>query len=208
MMSTLNEHGISIGINRIREQFFIKMKIIGTLTHEDYEMITPMLESALQGIDEPSISLIIDATEFNGWSMQAIWDDLRLGLKHNRDFNKIALVGNKPWQQYGVKISNWFSIGDFEYFENMDDALSWLSQEILYDTNYVNDKDMTANEIESRKDDISNQLENLFKANMKITGWDVPEVDDEKAAKLIVEIFEEKLKKIKEDINNGKYENN
>jgi hypothetical protein len=211
-MSEIYEHGINIGISRVRNQFFVKMKIVGRLTHDDYEMITPLLENALNGVEHPNISLLIDATNFEGWSLQAVWDDLKLGLKHNKDFYKIALVGNKSWQEYGVKISNWFSKGSIEYFEKTDDALAWLSQEIEkkkpenLDTQYVNSKDTTTNEIQSRKKDIENHLELLFKTNMKITDWDVPEADDKKAAQLIVNILQNKLDSIKQDIKDGKYD--
>lgn len=208
-MSEIYEHGIDIGINRVKNQFFVKMKIVGSLTHDDYEMITPLLENALNGIDHPRISLLIDATKFEGWSLQAVWDDLKLGLKHNKDFYKIALVGNKSWQEYGVKISNWFSKGSMEYFEKTDDALDWLSEESkekILDATYVNSKNTTENEIRSREDDIKNQLESLFKKNMKITDWDVPEADDQKAAQMIVEILQNKLDSIRQDVEDGKYE--
>jgi hypothetical protein len=208
-MSEVYEHGIDVGINRIKDQFFVKMKIVGRLTHEDYEMITPLLENALNGVEHPNISLLIDATQFEGWSLQAVWDDLKLGLKHNKDFYKIALIGNKSWQEFGVKISNWFTKGSMEYFEKTDDALAWLSQEKKpknLDTEYVNSKDVTANEIASRQDDIAKQLELLFKANMKITDWDVPEADDKKAAQLIIEVLQNKLDSLKQDVEDGKYD--
>ncbi|MEA3383997.1 MAG: hypothetical protein U9Q20_04910 [Campylobacterota bacterium] len=64
----------------------------------------------------------------------------------------------------------------------------------------------TIKEINSRKIDIENQLEDLFKKNMKITDWDVPEADDNTAAQMIVKIMEDKLKLIKEDVDNGKYD--
>jgi len=208
-MSEIYEHGIDIGINRIKNQFFVKMKIVGSLTHDDYEMITPLLENALNGITHPHISLLIDATKFEGWSLQAVWDDLKLGLKHNKDFYKIALVGNKSWQEYGVKISNWFTKGSMEYFEKTDDALSWLSEERksdTLDTESINSKDVTKNEIKSREEDIQKQLELLFKTNMKITDWDVPEADDKKAAQLIADVLQDKLNSIRQDIKDGKYD--
>lgn len=62
-------------------------------------------------------------------------------------------------------------------------------------------------EIESRRASIAKELELLFKANMKITDWDVPEADDRLAAKKLLEVFKEELAKIEEDINNGKYDN-
>ncbi len=204
-MTNNYKHGISIGLNRVKDYFFIKMDIIGSLTHEDYEIITPMLENALQGVEEPKISLLVDATKFEGWSLQAAWDDLKLGLKHNKDFEKIAFVGNKSWQEYSVKISNWFSLGTMEYFETIEDALVWLSEEANQETN--DDTTMTQKEVLSRQKEIEGQLELLFKTNMKITDWDVPEADDNNAALMIVDILQKKLDSLKTDIKNGKYDN-
>jgi len=65
--------------------------------------------------------------------------------------------------------------------------------------------DMTTKEINSRKESIENQLVLLFKSNMKITDWDVPEADDRKAAQMIVDILQKKLDSIKKDVDEGKY---
>ena len=62
-------------------------------------------------------------------------------------------------------------------------------------------------EVESRRGEIAKELSLLFKANMKITDWDVPEADDKMAAKLILKVMREELDKIEEDIGNGKYDN-
>jgi len=65
---------------------------------------------------------------------------------------------------------------------------------------------VTQKEIESRQEAIEEQLEDLFKRNMKITDWDVPEADDQQAAELIVEILQNKLDEIKKDVADRKYE--
>lgn len=65
---------------------------------------------------------------------------------------------------------------------------------------------MTEKEILDRSEAIENQLELLFKTNMKITNWDVPETDDKKAAQMILEILEKKVTKLKNDVINGKYD--
>ncbi len=67
--------------------------------------------------------------------------------------------------------------------------------------------DAIKKELESRRKEIAKGVELLFKANMKITDWDVPEVDDTKAAKLLIEIIKEEVAKIEADIEAGKYEN-
>jgi uncharacterized protein YecE (DUF72 family) len=67
--------------------------------------------------------------------------------------------------------------------------------------------DAVEKDLESRRENIKKEVKFLFKANMKFTDWDVPEADDEKAARLLLDIIKEALKEIEDDINNGKYKN-
>ncbi len=67
--------------------------------------------------------------------------------------------------------------------------------------------DAVQKDLEARKHEIIKELELLFKANMKITDWDVPEADDKEAALYLASILEEGIEKIKEDIKSGKYTN-
>ncbi|MBU0631557.1 hypothetical protein KKA17_02835 [bacterium] len=67
--------------------------------------------------------------------------------------------------------------------------------------------DVMQKELASRKNEIQNGLELLFKANMKISDWDVPEPDDNEAAKILLDILQEKLDSIREDVKSGKYKN-
>ena len=199
-MSKYIEHGISIGITRVEDNFFMKLKIAGTLTHQDYEMMVPMIENALQGVKEPKVQLLVDALNLKGWETRALWDDLKFGLNHMSDFAKIAFVGNKDWEEYAIKISSWFMSGDIEYFTNMDDAIVWINTEkpVL---------DVIQKELASREEAIETDLEDLFKLNMKITDWDVPEPDDQEAAEILVDILSKKLSSIKKDVIDGKYKN-
>lgn len=66
--------------------------------------------------------------------------------------------------------------------------------------------DAIQKELQSRKAEIRKGIEILFKANMKITDWDVPEADDNKAAKILADILQEALDEIKADITAGKYD--
>ena len=123
----MQRHGLSIGIERINQHFFIMFKVVGKLTHADYEVITPMLDRALEGIPEPAVHALLDCTELEGWEMRAAWDDFKLGLKHHKDFSKVAIVGNKKWLELSAKVSAWFVSGDIQYFEDCDEAVSWLT---------------------------------------------------------------------------------
>jgi len=125
---TLIRHGLSIGIERINNEFFLSLKAIGTLTHQDYLKITPMIDSALGEVKDPQVNVFIDATELEGWELRAAWDDFKLGLKHNSEFNRIAIMGNKTWQEYLAKIAAWFISGEVKFFEDTETALTWLQE--------------------------------------------------------------------------------
>lgn len=119
-------HGLSIGIERIDNYFFLSLKAVGKLTHADYEIITPLIESALETIKDPKVDVLIDARELEGWDLRAAWDDLKLGLKYNNEFNKIAIYSNSNWQEMAAKVGSWFISGEIKHFDNGDDATKWL----------------------------------------------------------------------------------
>ncbi|QOP45486.1 hypothetical protein [Sulfurimonas paralvinellae] len=67
--------------------------------------------------------------------------------------------------------------------------------------------DAVIKELAVRKAEIEKELELLFKANMKITDWDVPEGDDSEAADIILKIMDKKIQELRADVKAGKYEN-
>ncbi len=121
-------HGLAIGIERVGSEFFLSLKATGKLTHKDYEKINPMIDSALEGINDPKIKAFIDGSELEGWELRAAWDDFKLGLKHGSEFEKVAVFGNKKWQEYNSKVGSWFISGEVKYFEDADEALTWLQE--------------------------------------------------------------------------------
>ena len=120
-------HGLSIGIERVGSNFFVSFKPLGKLTHSDYETMTPVLDSALQGVNNPNIKVLVDCREFQGWDLHGAWDDFKLGLKHGRKFDRIALIAGKNWQEWAARLGTWFISGDMKSFDSEDDALAWLN---------------------------------------------------------------------------------
>ena len=125
---SITRHGFSIGIERVGNDFFLSLKATGKLTHKDYETITPMIDSALEGVKNPKIRALFDGTELEGWELRAAWDDFKLGLRHGSEFEKIAIYGNKNWQELAAKVGSWFISGEVKYFESYDEALAWLQE--------------------------------------------------------------------------------
>lgn len=62
-------------------------------------------------------------------------------------------------------------------------------------------------EIEKMKGEITKEIRLVFKANMKIFDWDIPENDDRKSAELIVSVMKKAVDELSEEVAAGKYDN-
>ncbi len=122
----INRHGLSIGIERNDQHIFLTLKAMGTLTHQDYQTITPLIDSALEGVKAPVVNVLIDANDLQGWELEAAWDDFKVVLKHGNQFHKVAILGHKSYQKYLATIANWFLSSEVDYFESHEQALVWL----------------------------------------------------------------------------------
>lgn len=124
----MNEHAIDVTINQIGDDIIMTMRIVGKLKHSDYEFLVPTLQHAIEGVREPKIKALVDIVDFSGYELRALWDDLKFGVQFNKEFSKIAVIGNKFLEEFGVTIANWFTHADMKYFEVQEDAISWLGE--------------------------------------------------------------------------------
>ncbi|WP_119396296.1 SpoIIAA family protein [Salinibius halmophilus] len=124
----IERHGISIGIERAENQFFLVLKAKGKLTHEDFEKITPMIDAALEKVDKPVVNIFVDGSELEGWEARAAWDDFKFGLKHGSEIEKVAIYGNRKWQDLAAKVGSWFISGNVKHFDDENEAIDWVFQ--------------------------------------------------------------------------------
>ena len=61
-------------------------------------------------------------------------------------------------------------------------------------------------EIEKMQGEITTELRAVFKGNMKIFDWDIPENDDRKSAELIIAVMQKAMDELQQEIKDGKYD--
>ncbi|MGV3278662.1 STAS/SEC14 domain-containing protein [Rickettsiales bacterium LUAb2] len=106
---------------------YIHIKVSGKLSHNDYiEHLIPTIETAIKNYHK--ISLLIEATNFHGWEKKAFIDDVQLAIKHRKELNKVAIVGNKTWEIFLSKFFSIFVKADVKYFDisAINQAKQWL----------------------------------------------------------------------------------
>ena len=107
-------------------------KISGDVTGDDYDnVLTPAIDKAIEEYDR--IRLLAQVgPDFEGYSLDAIWDDTKLGLRHWNGFERVAMVTDVGWVQMGVKAMAFMMPCPVQLFaiSELDDAKRWLSESL------------------------------------------------------------------------------
>lgn len=106
----------------------IEVHVTGKLTHEMYQEFVPLLEQAVR--DHGKLRLLFVMHDFHGWTAGALWDDLKFDLKHFRDIQRLAIVGETRWQQGMAVFCKPFTTAKIQYFPSteLEAARSWLRE--------------------------------------------------------------------------------
>ena len=104
-------------------------KLSGKLHDEDYHTFVPAVEEAIAAGGK--VRLLAQFEDFHGWDLHAAWDDLKFGIKHYSDFERIAMVGDKKWEEWMARFCKPFTRATVKYFDaaNAETAQAWLRED-------------------------------------------------------------------------------
>jgi hypothetical protein len=107
----------------------VGFKLSGRLHDEDYKEFVPKIESIVTA--QGKLRLFVQFEDFHGWDLHAAWDDLKFGLKHYSDFERIAVVGDRRWEAWLANFWKPFTRAKARYFDvsEVDAAWKWLEEE-------------------------------------------------------------------------------
>jgi hypothetical protein len=102
--------------------------LTGKLVKADYGPFVHEFERLFQ--QHGKLRLLFDMTGFRGLDAGALWEDLKFDIKHFSDIDRLAMVGEKKWQESMVTFFKPFTKATVRYFDHADaDAASkWLSE--------------------------------------------------------------------------------
>ena len=115
-----------------RPEGTLEFKLTGKVTGRDYDhILTPAIDKALQ--DHERIRILVQiGPGFEGYALDAAWDDTRLGLRHWSGFDRIAIVSDVDWVKTTFKAFGFAlpcPVRTFDLAEH-DDARRWLSESL------------------------------------------------------------------------------
>ena len=106
----------------------IALHVSGKLEKADYEHFVP--EFARLARQRGKLRVLFDMRDFHGWKASAAWEDLKFGVEHFSDIERLAMVGEEKWQQGMARFCKPFTKATVRYFDHVDGAQAreWLAE--------------------------------------------------------------------------------
>jgi hypothetical protein len=106
----------------------VVVRVTGKLVKADYERCVPEFDRLIR--QHGKLCLLFEFTDFHGWEGGALWDEIKLDIKHVADIERIAVVGDKKWEQGMATFYKPFTKATIRYFDqaNAPEARKWLRE--------------------------------------------------------------------------------
>lgn len=102
----------------------------GKVTGTDYESIViPAAEDMFSRYDKVRVLYHL-GEDFTGFEMAAMWDDAKLGMKHLRGWDRVAVVSDVEWIRAAIRFFGVVIPGRVRVFHNCDlaEATRWMAE--------------------------------------------------------------------------------
>ncbi len=105
------------------------MRVSGMLLQQDYERFVPMLENLIE--EHGSVRCLVEMTGLHGIKLRALWDEIKFDVRHARQIERCAVVGDRAWEAWMTRLSRpIFSNAEIRFFDvtARDQAWEWIQE--------------------------------------------------------------------------------
>jgi hypothetical protein len=105
------------------------VRVSGKLAHQDYECFVPLLEKLIE--EHGSVRCLVEMTDLHGIELRALWDEIKFDVRHARQIERCAVVGDRAWEAWMTRLSRpIFSNAEIRFFDvtARDQAWEWIQE--------------------------------------------------------------------------------
>ncbi|WP_099025245.1 SpoIIAA family protein [Mycolicibacterium palauense] len=105
----------------------IGLRAVGRIEPEDYtEIMDPAVDRLLAEQDKINMVYVV-GDDFDRYSLGAMWEDAKFGLRDPRQWGRIAMVTNHDWLKHAMAIFGPITPGHCRVFpvDQVDSAAAW-----------------------------------------------------------------------------------
>jgi len=112
-----------------RASRLVEVTVSGKLDKEDYAAFVPVLEDLIRQWGKVRVLFIMH--DFHGWTAGALWQDIKFDVKHFKDIERLAMVGEERWEKGMATFCKPFTTARIRFFppEETDAARQWVCEE-------------------------------------------------------------------------------
>lgn len=110
------------------------LNLSGKLAKEDYAHFTPEVERAVKA--HGKVRMQVRMHGFHGWTLGAMWEDVKFDLHHFSHIERLALIGEKRWEAGMAVFCKPFTTAKVRYFDESkaDEASTWIHEGIAQES--------------------------------------------------------------------------
>ena len=108
----------------------VAIKTTQKLNKGDLDTLLPYTEATIKQYGK--IKFLWEMEGFEGWEPMSFLRDQWFDIKHANDFRKIAIIGEKKWEEYLADIMKLFTKAQLKYFgtEQKQQAIDWIQEKV------------------------------------------------------------------------------
>ena len=108
-------------------QGLLHIRAGGRLSDADYDAFVPLFER-IAAREVGAVPMLIELLpDFAGWDLAGLWRDLKFDIRHKDQFGRIAIVGNRKWEEWGTKLFDPLFRAEMRFFppDRLDEGEVW-----------------------------------------------------------------------------------
>jgi SpoIIAA-like len=119
---------MAIQVETLQDGKLLVVRVSGKLEAGEYEHFTPLVDGAVKRFGKIRVAVVMK--DFHGWSASGLWEDTKFDLKHFRDIERLAMVGEKTWEKGMAIFCKPFTTATIRYFDIADEAaaMAWVQE--------------------------------------------------------------------------------
>jgi hypothetical protein len=106
----------------------LEITLTGKLVREDYDRFVPEVNRLVR--KHRKINMVVRMTDFHGWSLGALWEDVKFDLHHFHHIGRLAVVGESWWEKGMAQFCRPFTTANVRYFDpdHASEARDWVME--------------------------------------------------------------------------------
>ena len=120
---------MSLQLSTENDGKLLVVSLSGKLHKEDYVHFLPAFEEAVKKFGK--LRILMEMHDFHGWDIGALWQDIKFDVKHFKDIDRLAMIGEKKWEQWMATFCKPFTTATVKYFPQGQsvEARAWIAGE-------------------------------------------------------------------------------